>query len=527
METKWHVLSKEQIFEKLNTSAHGLTSQEVAERVDQYGLNSLPEKKPTPLIQIFFGQFNSPLILILLGASVVTYLIGEAPDAYIILAVLVFNAIVGTVQEGKAQNTLSALKKFVETKANVFRDGTEQVISDREVVPGDIIDLQEGDKVPADARIFISQSLKLDEASLTGESEPVFKVADDLTQDTTTIGDQKNMVFKGTHVVSGNGKAVVVTIGSSTVIGTIAKEISSIDSEIPLKANIRYLSRAIIVVVAIICAFIFIVGIVSGESVRTMFTTVVSLSVSIIPEGLPIVMTLVLATGVWRMSKRNALVKKLQAVEALGQARVIAVDKTGTITKNELVVRQVWTTGKLFEVGGIGYEPTGDITLEHDVVDAANHPELLAIGKAVALCANARLSFSASEKHWNISGDPTEAAMVVFAEKIGFHKDDLLHEAPVLFEMPFDYKLKYRSVVNSFQNKNIQTVIGAPEIVMELSESIVGVNGTEALTDDKKKELEKILLEMSEQGQRVVALGIHTDVKDPQRVFCVLRLKTQ
>jgi len=182
------------------------------------------------------------------------------------------------------------------------------------------------------------------------------------------------------------------------------------------------------------------IGLFSGESIRTMFTVVVSLSVSVIPEGLPIVMTLVLATGVWRMSKRSALIKKLQAVEALGQARVIAVDKTGTITKNELVVRQIWTADKLFEVGGIGYEPTGDVKFENNVIDAANHPELLLMGKAVALCASARLSFSDTEKRWYIAGDPTEAAMVVFGKKIGFNKDDLLAEMPVLSEMPFDYR---------------------------------------------------------------------------------------
>ena len=343
METKWYLLSQEQLFEKLNTSLHGLSLSEVQNRIRQYGLNTLPEKKKTSIFQIFLGQFNSPLIFTLLGASVITYLIGGTTDAYIIFAVLVFNAIVGTIQEGKAQNTLNALKKFVETKATVLRDGKELIIKDNEVVPGDIIDLQEGEKVPADARVILSQNLKADEASLTGESEPVYKTSDILTGDTVAIADQRNMLFKGTHIVSGNGRAVVVATGFTTAIGKIAKEISSTDTEIPLKANIRYLSRAIIITVGIICAVLFGIGIATGESVRTMFTIVVSLSVSIIPEGLPIVMTLVLATGVWRMSKRNALVKKLQAVEALGQARVIAVDKTGTITKNELVVREVWT----------------------------------------------------------------------------------------------------------------------------------------------------------------------------------------
>src|SRR3989344_1775547 len=314
METKWHLLSQEQIFDKLNTSLRGLTSGEVQNRIRQYGRNVLPEKKPKPLIYVFLGQFDSPLILILLVASVVTYLIGEATDAYVILSILVFNAFVGTIQEGKAQNTLNALKNFVETRATVLRNGKEFVVPDYEIVPGDVIDLEEGEKVPADARILLSQNLKADEASLTGESEPVHKIADTLQVDMVSVSDRKNMLFKGTHIVAGNGKAVVVGTGSATVIGLIAQEVSSIDTEIPLRANIRYLSRAIILTVGIISAVLFGIGLFSGESIRTMFTVVVSLSVSVIPEGLPIVMTLVLATGVWRMSKRNALIKKLQAV---------------------------------------------------------------------------------------------------------------------------------------------------------------------------------------------------------------------
>ena len=513
MEKKWYSLSKEKIFETLGTTMRGLSSGEAEERIKQYGFNVLPEKKKTSLFIIFLRQFNSPLIYILLAASALTYIIGEASDAYIILAVLIFNAVVGTIQEGKAENTLSALRHFVETKATVFRDGIECVIPDRGVVPGDIIDLEEGDKIPADARVIFSLNLKVDESSLTGESEPVYKISEIMRQENASAADQRNMLFKGTHVVSGNGKAVVVSTGVATVIGIIAKEVSSIDTEIPLKANIRYLSRAIIITVGVIVTVLFIIGVIMGESVRTMFVTVVSLSVSIIPEGLPIVMTLVLATGVWRMSKRNALIKKLQAVEALGQARIIAVDKTGTITKNELVVRQVWTSGKLFNIAGVGYEPSGDVMFDGGVIDAANHSELLAVGKAVALCASARLVFSDAEKRWTIIGDPTEAAMVVFAQKIGFRKDDLLNEMPSVFELPFDNKQKYRAVLNSADKKNILTAIGAPEVIMGLSKKIIDANGVHVLGEAEREQLEKELVLMSEQGQRVVAIGIRDDVE--------------
>src|SRR3989344_5264103 len=342
----WYTKTIREVLETLRSREHGLIKEEAANRLQEYGLNKLPEGKTDSLPVIFLRQFQSPLIYILLSAAVIVFTIGETIDSSIIFAVLLFNAAVGTIQEGKAQSTLLALKKFVETNATVLRDGKEIVILDRDVVRGDILVLQEGEKVSADARIISLSGLKIDEASLTGESEPVSKVVEPIDAEAVSASEQRNMLFKGTNIVAGNGRAIVVATGADTVIGTIANEISAIDSEIPLKANIRHLSRAIIVVVAAISALLFILGLSKGRDLVTIFTVVVSLSVSIIPEGLPIVITLVLATGVWRMSKRNALVKKLQAVEALGQAQVIAVDKTGTITKNELVIREVWTGGK-------------------------------------------------------------------------------------------------------------------------------------------------------------------------------------
>src|SRR3989339_401529 len=238
METKWYLLSQEQIFEKLHTSLHGLTPSDVQDKIKQYGFNILPEKKPTSLIRLFFNQFNSPLILILLLASVITYIIGGTTDAYIILAVLLFNAIVGTIQEGKAQNTLLALRKFVETKATVLRDDKEIIIPDAEIVLGDILILQEGERVPADARIILSHSLKIDEAALTGESEPKHKISEAEQNSGEGTFQYKNIVYKGTTIVAGNGRAIVIATGQETIIGSIAKKISVIDTEIPLKNNI-------------------------------------------------------------------------------------------------------------------------------------------------------------------------------------------------------------------------------------------------------------------------------------------------
>ncbi|KKU53017.1 MAG: ATPase [Parcubacteria group bacterium GW2011_GWA2_47_10b] len=503
----WHTKVIPEILDALHSREHGLTKEEATGRLKEYGPNKLPEGKVDGLPVIFLRQFQSPLIYILLAASMIVFAMGETIDGSIILAVLLFNAIVGTIQEGKAQNTLRALKKFVETKATVLREGKELIVSDSEVVSGDIIILQEGEKVPADARIIIATNLKIDEAALTGESKPVHKISDILERADLPTVEQKNMIFKGTHVLVGNGRAIVVATGSETVIGKISKEIAAIDTEIPLKTNIRHLSRLIIITVASISALLFLLGIISGKSVKEMFTTVVSLSVSIIPEGLPIVMTLVLATGVWRMSKRNALVKKLQAVEALGQAQIIAVDKTGTITKNEMVIQKVYVDGKFFEVGGVGYEPEGEIQLDGNVIDSVNHPELLFAGRIAAFCTNARVLFSEEEKIWRVAGDPTEAAMLVFSSKLGFHKDDLERESPLVGEIPFDYKLKYHATIHQLDGQKFLAVVGAPEVILGLSQKVWRGGKSYHLSKEEKQKLESIFLSMSREGLRVVALA--------------------
>ena len=495
----------------LETSERGLGAEEAKSRLSKFGANKLPEAKVDGLVVIFLRQFQSPLIYILMAASVVVFVMGKIVDGSIILAVLLFNAIVGTIQEGKAQNTLLALKKFAETKATVLRDGKELIISDTEVVPGDLLILQEGEKIPADARVISSSNIKLDESALTGESEPVHKISEPLPAGSSE-SDHKNMLFKATNIVAGNGKAIVVATGVETAIGRIAGKIKGLDTEIPLKGNIRYLSRLIIATVAFISTSLFFIGILTGKLVKEMFATVVSLSVSIVPEGLPIVVTLILAMGVWRMSKRNALVKKLQAVEALGQARIIAVDKTGTITKNELVIRKVYINDTNFDIDGDGYEPKGNVRIDNIIVDAVNHPGLLFAGKIGAYCASARVMYSEEEKRWRIAGDPTEAAMLVFAQKLGFHKDELERENPVIAEIPFDYRLKYHALIHGRNDKKILTVVGAPEVVLGLSEKIWRDGKNHQLGNKEKERLEAIFTQMSQDGLRVIAFAETTDV---------------
>lgn len=503
----WYSFTIENIFTKLNSHEHGLSSDEVKEKFDKFGPNSLPEQKPDSIFKLFISQFKSPLIYILLISSGVVVALGEFLDGVIILGVLIFNSIIGTIQEGRAQNTLLALKKFSETSTTVLRDGKEIIISDIQLVPGDIVILQEGEKVPADARIIFSNQLKVDEASLTGESEPIHKSSDVIYESSLPVYSQKNMVFKGSNIAGGHAKAIITETGINTIIGKIAKQISTIDTEIPLKKEVRKLSNKIIGIVGVISVLIFIYGILNGYAFKEIFIIVVSIAVSVIPEGLPIVITLVLATGVWRMSKKNVLVKKLQAVEALGQATVLAVDKTGTITRNELIVTKIWTNNKLFEVSGVGYEPKGDVSLNQEVVNAANHLEVISIARVASLSSGARVSFNEESKVWKISGDPTEAAMMVFGQKVGFNRDDLLNEMSLVSELPFDFKTKYHALVHEMNGEKVMSVTGAPEVVLDVCKTI-SINGRNAtLTDEVRKELDETFIRLSKEGLRVIAIA--------------------
>lgn len=497
-----------EIIKYFKTSEDGLKKGEANDRLLKYGPNRLPEARPDNPAVIFLRQFQSSLIFILLFATVIVFLIGEKIDGIVILFVLLFNAAVGTVQEGKAQNIFAALRNFIKTNASVIRDGEEYIVSDEEIAPGDIIMLREGGKVPADARLLSSESLQVDESALTGESNPKFKLAASIKKANTPISEQVNMVFKGTNVVSGNGKAIVVATGNDTFIGNVAKKISGIDGELPLKRDVRRLSHFIIAAVFSIGLILFGVGIAYGHPIGEVFATIVAVSVSIIPEGLPIVVTLVLATGVWRMGKRNVLVKRLQAVEALGQTDVIAVDKTGTVTKNELVVKEVYVDEKLFSIGGIGYEPKGKIKLDGRVVEPLNHSELLIIGRIGALCSNAHRTFDSDLEIWKISGDPTEAATLVLSEKIGFHKSDLEEEFIKIEEKPFDYKLKYHAALYKEREEYLLLTIGAPEKILGISEKIWSKSGTRIFTGEEKEKTKDVFLKMSAGGLRVVALGM-------------------
>ncbi len=485
------------IFKELKSSRKGLSQKEAKKRLRRNGPNKLPEFEADSLFAIFFRQFRSPFIYILLAAGGLVFATGEIVDGFIIISVLLFNSIIGVIQEGKARNILLALKKITKTQATVLRDKKETVISDEDVVAGDIVILREGEKVPADGRLLSSSSLQIDESSLTGESLPVHK----------TEENNKNKIFKGTNVVSGTGTAIIVATGGDTSIGLIAEKISKVEEELPLKNNIRYLSRLVIGVVGISIVILAILGLWRGYPIETIFSTAVSIAVSVIPEGLPIVVTLILARGVWRMGERKVLVKKLQAIEALGQMKAMVLDKTGTLTKNELVVREVWANIKLFEASGEGYNPKGGIYLEGKEVEPLNHEELLLAGKIAAFCSGSLLAQAGGAKTWKVSGDPTEAALSVFSQKMGFKKDDLESEMPKLDEMPFNYELRYHAVLNKDGKRKLLSVVGSPETILKLSSRIWLSGKSEKLYLEQRRKLKSALITMSKKGLRVLAFS--------------------
>ncbi len=501
------------LFTHFSTGERGLTLTEVVKRLKRYGSNSLPATKTLSLFQIFLHQFQSPLIYILVIASIIVFFLGDVTDTVVILAVLLANAVIGVFQEGKAQNTLRALQNFTKTQAVAIRDGVEELIVDEEIVPGDIIVLREGDKVPADARLFEVKNLRVDESALTGESEPVSKNSETISQSITNPADQRNMVFRGSFIVAGSAKAIVVATGVQTVIGGISQKIFGLDTEIPLNKDIRILSKKVGIGVLAVSVIVFGIGILYGNSISEMFFTAVAVAVSLVPEGLPVVITLVLSIGAYRMAKQNALVKNLAAVEALGQTSVIAVDKTGTITKNELMIEKVFVSGKTFSILGNGYEPRGDVLYDSIPVDPANHPEIIFMGKIATFCANARVVLNEKEGIWHVAGDPTEAAMLVLGEKVGFHKDELEQEEPQINDIPFDSKLKYHATLHSVKNKSFLSIVGAPESVLGLSTNIRIGTHVKKLTEAAKTEIEDLVHAMSRDGLRVLAVSYVSDFK--------------
>lgn len=468
-----------EVYSDLETSEKGLSSDEANERINKYGLNELTEKKKISPWKIFFSQFGSPIVWILILAVIISIVAGEYVDALIIFIILKVNAILGFVQEYKAEKAIDALKKIASLKAVVIRNGIETTIDAKNIVPGDIIVLSEGEKIPADARLIESNELKNNESSLTGESIAVEKKTG-LCKD-TILGNMFNMVFSGTSISSGNGKAVVIGTGMSTELGKIAHLIQETERPLtPLQKQLKKLGLVIGVAVIMIAVVVYFLGVSKGGSSVEVLLSALALAVAAVPEGLPAVITISLALGVQKMLKRNALIRKLPSVEALGSCTVICSDKTGTLTKGEMTVKRVFVDDKEISVSGTGYNPEGVFSEK-----ATNLKRILECG---ALCNNAKLQ---ENGEWSVIGDGTEGALLVSAKKAGIDSETLNATYKKISEVPFNSERKMMSVVYQKGKQKFVYTKGAPEHILDVCTYILVNNRKRKLTEEDKKNILK------------------------------------
>ena len=485
----WHAASAGDVLDHLDTLQEiGLTSAEAAARLEKYGPNSLAEKKGTPFIQLVLNQLKGFVVLILIVAAVVSAILGEWVEAVAILTIVVLNAILGVVQESKAEESLAALKKLAAPEATVIRDGHIVRVPASQLVPGDIVVLEAGNFIPADIRLLEAVNMKVDEASLTGESLPVEKNAALVLDKDIPLGDRKNTSFMGTVVSYGRGRGVVVSTGMHTQLGLIASMLQSVEEEqTPLQRKLDQLGKTLGYACLAICAVVFLVGWLEGGNPLEIFMVAVSLAIAAVPEGLPAIVTISLALGMQEMIKRHALIRKLSSVETLGSATVICSDKTGTLTQNEMTVTRVWVDGTFVSITGTGYKPGGDFLVDDKKVDIKDYPGL---GTALWLGAmnnDARLEEMKEEggdPYWRIVGDPTEGALVVAAAKAGCLTGELDKSYPRENEVPFDSVRKRMITIHTLQapsSKDISpfdeskkgkhvvvTVKGGPDLVLGL-----------------------------------------------------------
>lgn len=463
-----------------SNSEQGLTEKQVHERRLTYGPNALPEKKAKGWLWVFIEQFKDPLIYLLVVAAIIIFFVSPHRfDAFIITGILTFNAIVGTWQEGRTRSIMQSLRSFAKTTTIVLRNGQKDLIDDCDLVPGDIILLQEGQRVPADARIIESNNLLVDEAVLTGESQGVRKNTHELKGD-LALGDQINMLFKGTLVLAGTGKAIVVATGAKTVIGGMQRVVEEAETDMPLKRELTRLSHWLLIFVLITCVFIFLVGFFLGNPFRELLVMTVALFICVVPEGLPVVLTLALVNGVYHMARQGVLVKRMQAVEGLGRTDVIVIDKTGTLTRNEMMVTRVLTADHDLQVAGEGYHAKGSLSengtaftlqennQEHNQEGDQKHEYVVRqIAIASSLLNSSEINYDEKQGTFTVKGDPTEAAMAVFAQKVGMHKEELLADYRKIYELPFDPALRYHAGFYEHQGAGVCFVVGSFEVIVQ------------------------------------------------------------
>ena len=512
----WHSMEAAEVLRELNTDLdRGLTKDEVTRRLEKYGYNELgkKEKRISPFI-IFINQFKNILIAILLIAAVLSAVVGEWTGAVLILVIVIFCAVLGFTQEYRAERALEALKKMLSPTITVLREGREQEIPSKELVPGDMLLLEAGDKIPADARLIESHSLMCDEASLTGESVPVGKEIEPLPEN-VRVSDRKNIVFTGTTVTYGRCKAVVTSTGINTEFGKIAEEVTAIEAETtPLAKRMGEIGKWLGIICLSVCFLIVVISIVrqavGGGTmdlpfIVTMVMFAVALAVAAVPEALPAIVTGALAIGMHQMAKRNALIRKMPAVETLGCTTVICSDKTGTLTKGEMTVRKIFNGGSLREVTGVGYAPVGDFR-GSEIIKVTNDSSLRLFLLGGLLCNDAILQ--EKEGQWSIQGDPTEGALVVAAEKAGLHQAEIRQENPRVEEIPFSSERKIMTTIHQMDNgKRVAFMKGAPEVVLERCSRISEDSKMRELGDIEKAQILKVNEEMAQEALRVLGVA--------------------
>ncbi len=443
----WHSISEKEVIKILSSNLdRGLEISEIEKRKKESGANILTVKKTKGPLARFVLQFHQALVYILLVAIGVKLYLGGFVDAGVIFGVVMLNAIIGFMQESKALSALAALSQAMLTTSTVLRAGKKQQIDAKELVVGDIVQLQSGDKVPADMRLLSSRELQIDESALTGESIPVAKINNLLKED-TSLADRSNILYSSTLVTYGTGVGIVVEIGDNTEIGHISKLLNNAQIlDTPLTRKIAKFSHILLLVILALATITFFVGLWHGNTWESLFMASVALSVAMIPEGLPAVMTIILAIGVSRMAKRNTIIRHLPAVETLGSTTVICSDKTGTLTRNEMTVQELWSGGESFRVSGIGYAPDGEISQLNNSCNIAKKPALLELLKAGLLCNDSVLL--QSKKTWIIEGDPTEGALLVSAKKANIDTDLLTSLMPKKDTIPFESQYQYMATLH-------------------------------------------------------------------------------
>src|SRR3989339_1576309 len=507
--TLWHNLTEVDALAKAESSIQGgLNDREVTSRKGMFGENVITLKKGTHPVILFLMQFNQPLVYILLVASIITAILKEWADSSVIFGVVLVNAIIGFIQESKALKAIESLAKSMVNEVTVIRNGTRQRIRASELTIGDVVVLQSGDKVPADLRLLQLRELQIDESTLTGESVPVIKQTQSLPSD-IVLADRTNMAYSSTLVTYGTGTGIVTAIGNNTEVGRINTMIASADVlATPLTKSIAKFSALLLYVILGLAVVTFLIGYLRGESPLEMFMAAVALAVGAIPEGLPAALTITLAIGVSKMAKRNAIIRKLPAVETLGSTSVICSDKTGTLTQNQMTVEKIFAGNLLFDVSGVGYAPNGVYALNGTTVAPGSHRSLEQCLIAGMLCNDS--SLVSNGDGWKIEGDPTEGALITYDRKAGISRDSLSLKLPRTDAIPFESQYQYMATLHKDEEKS-GTVIymkGSVESVLSRCTDVLLSSGATGSPDVET--FHETARELERKGLRVLAFARKT-----------------